>query len=106
MVRKSTVSINQNKAEIPKYFCLKGIKILLRTVHHYFSKLLGLRNLSKHFTTTRNTFVSSRSSSKSIMCSTRKTRAFLSTVDNAENPNYLALVILYLFKNACCHLTM
>jgi hypothetical protein len=40
------------------------------------------------------------------MCSTRKTRAFLSTVDNAENPNYLALVILYLFKNACCHLTM
>ncbi len=111
MARKSTVSsINQHKAEIPHYFGSKGIKILLQTVHHYFSKHVGLRKLSNHFTTTGNTFGSSRSVEdhlQNLPCAQQeKQEHFLFTADNAENPNYLALVILYLFKNACCHLTM
>jgi hypothetical protein len=52
MVRKPAVaSINQRRTEIPNYFVSKDIKIFMQSVHHNFSKLVGLRNLSNHYIT-------------------------------------------------------
>jgi len=110
MIWKFTVtSINQHRTELPNYFCSKGIKILLHIVHHNFSKLVGLRNRSNHYITIGNTLFSSRSDKDHLQnlssVQEEKQEHFLSTVDNIEKPNYLALVILYLFKKSLLSLS-
>jgi len=110
MIWKSTVtSINQHRTEIPNYFRSKRVNILLHIVHHNFSKLVGLRNRSNHYITIGDTLFSSRSDKDHLQnlssVQEEKQEHFLSTVDNIEKPNYLALVILYLFKKSLLSLS-